>query len=215
MSDSPPDGPPIVHATPVYRIGRFLSSAELLLLHRRRVECAERLPREGGVLIVANHQSFLDIPLVASATSRHVCFVARDTLAKSRFLAFVMRHCGAVLVRRGQSDRAAVRSMVAHLQAGDVVAVYPEGTRTKDGSLGEFRGGALLAARLAKVPVVPVGIRGTFEALSRSAKFPSPARVAVRFGAPLEPDAPDALERARSAIQEMVGEGRFDSVAAV
>lgn len=204
---------PIVHKTLVYRFGRFLVASYLRLFHRLRIEGAEHLPREGGALIVANHQSYLDIPAVAAATRRHVSFVARASLARSRLLAFVMRHSGVVLIQPGKADRAALRSMVRHLQLGDLVTVYPEGTRSPDGRLGDFRAGALLAARTARVPIVPAGIRGTFEALRRDARRPTLGRpVAVRFGPAIDAAAPDALECARQAISAMIGDGRFSSV---
>lgn len=208
----PPDEP-IVHKTWVYRLGRFLVASYLCLFHRLRIEGAQHLPREGGALIVANHQSYLDIPAVAASTRRHVSFVARASLARSRFLAFVMRHSGVVLIQRGTADRAALRAMARHLELGDLVTVYPEGTRSPDGRLGEFRGGALLAARMAGVPIVPAGIRGTLEALHRDARRPALGRpVAVRFGPAIDAAAPDALERARQAISAMIGDGRFSSV---
>lgn len=199
----------------VYWLGRSLVWSYLHAFHRLRVEGAEHLPAAGGALIVANHRSFLDIPAIAAATRRHVGFVARDSLARSRFLAFVMEGSGAILIRRGAADRAALRAMAAHLAAGDLVAVYPEGTRSADGSLGPFRPGALLAARMAGAPIVPAGIRGTDRALGRGARWPRLfVPVGVRFGAPIDPAGADALERARDAVAALIGErgspGRAD-----
>jgi 1-acyl-sn-glycerol-3-phosphate acyltransferase len=167
---------------------------------RRRVAGVEHLPRDGGVLIAANHQSYLDIPLIAVAVPRHVSFVARRSLANWSWLAYVMRQCGAVLVEPGKADRAALREMARHLEAGDCVAIFPEGTRTPDGRLQEFKQGALLAARSAKVPIVPCAIRGTFEAWGKGKSFPRPRRIELRFAAPVDAAAPDALERTRAAI---------------
>jgi 1-acyl-sn-glycerol-3-phosphate acyltransferase len=216
-SQPPHVGDPTAHAgetageiltekTLTYRIVRLSVSVTLRTLFRARFAGAEHLPPRGGALIAANHQSYLDIPLVASATLRHVSFVARDTLAETRALGWLMRQCGAVLIRRGKPDRQALREMVAHLEAGDVVCVFPEGTRSPDGSVGAFRGGALLAARLARVPIVPVGVRGTFDAWPRGRR-PRLARVALSFGAPLDPLAADA-EVVRAKIVELAGDGR-------
>jgi 1-acyl-sn-glycerol-3-phosphate acyltransferase len=202
----------IAHCTPVYRLGRLLTRWAWRLLCRERLERRELLPAEGPALLCVNHQSFLDIPLVAHLTRRHVCFVARDSLAQSRFLAWVMRHSGAVLVRRGKPDRAALREMLAHLERGDLVAVFPEGTRTRDGSLGELRAGALLAARQAGVPVYPVGIRGAFEAWPRESPLPRPRPIAARVGEPIDPRADDAVGTLRARLAELVGDGRFASL---
>lgn len=205
----------LVHCTPVYRIGRALTRWAWKLAFRPRLEGRERLPATGGALLCANHQSFLDIPLVSHLTRRHVSFVARASLAESGFLAWVMRESGAVLIHPGRPDRAALREMVAHLEAGDLVAIFPEGSRTWDGSLGDLRAGALLAARQAGVPVYPIGIRGAFEAWPRKRKLPRPRRVAARVGAPIDADRPDAAEELRAALTGLIGDGRFDSLAPI
>ena len=183
-----------------------------LIWFRRRIEARENLPKSGGVVLAINHQSFLDIPLVAMASRRHICFVARNTLNKSRFMDFILKRCGSVLVKRGTSDRRALREMVEHLRLGDALAVFPEGTRTRDGSVGDFAKGALHVARIAKVPILPVGIRGAFAALPRTRSFPLPKREALRFGQAVDSAAPDAQERVEQAVREMVGDGGFDSV---
>ena len=191
------------------------TSLNLLFLFwfRRRIEARSNLPKEGGVVIAINHQSFLDIPLVAMACRRHVCFVARKSLTQSRFMDFILAQCGSVLVKRGTSDRRALRDMVEHLRRGDALAVFPEGTRSTDGNVGTFAKGALHVARIAKVPILPVGIRGAYDALPRSRAFPFPKRVALRFGQAVDSAAPDAQERVEQAVREMVGDGSFDSVA--
>ena len=201
--------PPLTHATPVYHLGRALCCLELGLLHRFVVRGREHVPQTGGCLVVANHQSFLDIPIVAASMKRHVAFVARDTLARSKFLAFLIRQSGSVLVKRGSADRAALESIIDHLRAGDCVAVFPEGTRTRDGSLGEFRAGALFAARRAGVPLIPAGIVGAIDAMPRDALLPRLRRIEVRFAAPVPPDTEDAFERVRAAIAERIGDGRL------
>lgn len=177
------------------------------LYFREGLEGREHMPRTGGVLVVANHQSFLDIPLVSHVVPRHVSFVARDTLAQSPPLAWLMRTCGAVLIKRGASDRAALREAAAHLERGDVVAMFPEGTRSPDGQVQEFRPGAVLAARMAKVPIVPCAIRGAFEALGRTTRFPRPVKIRATLLAPIDSALPDALERARAAIVRQLGQG--------
>lgn len=195
-----------VHARPVYRLIRAFLVVYLRVWHRLRIEGREHLPRAGGVLIVSNHQSFLDIPLVAVAAPRHVAYVARSTLASSRLVAFLMRESGSVFVRQNTADRAALEDMIAHLCEGDCVAVFPEGTRTHDGRLGAFRPGAAVAARRAGVPVVPLAITGAFRALPRGRLFPRPLRLEVRFGPPLDGRSEDALERAREAIERMIAD---------
>jgi 1-acyl-sn-glycerol-3-phosphate acyltransferase len=137
-----------------------------------------------------------------------VCFVARDSLAKSRGIAFLIKWCGGVMVRRGASDRASIRAIVEHLQRGDVVCIFTEGTRSRDGKMSEFKRGMALIARQAGVPVVPAGIRGTLSIFGRDMKVPRPARCSIEFGPVLEPTS-DVLERARVAVEALAGDGRF------
>lgn len=205
-----PDRPP-----PFYRLLRILDRAACGLWFRLRIEGLDRIPARGGAMLAANHQSYLDILVVGASVPRHVTFVARDTLADTLWLAFVMRRCGAILVRRGTSDRAAIRSMAETLASGGIVAIYPEGTRSRDGDPGTFKGGAVMAARLAGVPIIPVGIRGAYQAWPRGRFFPKPLKVAIRFGEPIDPTAEDARERLEDAIREMIGDGSYRSVAPI
>lgn len=218
MSDSKPE--PVASGTdtnapPVpivpgwaYWFGRFATGLELRLWHRLRIEGAERVPARGGVLLVSNHQSFLDIPILANSLRRHVVFLARESLARSGFLAWIMRESRAILIRQGAGDRSALRSMVQALRAEGVVAVFPEGTRTKTGELGAFRGGTALVLRQAPVPVVPVAIEGAYEAFGRHKRFPSPHRIRVRFGEPLAAGSENAMERAHERVAELLAELR-------
>ena len=184
----------------------FLRSVCWLFLKvycRMRIEGAEKIPKTGGCVLAANHASHLDIPIVSTITLRHVAFVARDTLDESWFLSFIMRETRAVLVKRGTADRRAIRAMVDHLVVGDCVAIYPEGTRTHDGKIGEFKGGAVLAARMGKVPIVPVGIDGGYRLMSRHMTIPRPAKLVVRIGDPIDSSLPDAQERLLAAVHAL------------
>ena len=207
MSEVAVEVPVVTRKTPAYRMGRVATGFAYRCLLRPRFSGLEHVPREGGALLASNHQSYLDIPLVAMSTRRHVCFVARDSLADARWLAWLMRRCGTVLIRRGKPDRAALREMVAHLEAGDLVSVFPEGTRSRDGSVGEFRGGAMLAARMARCPIVPAGIRGTIDAWPKGGR-PRPAPVSLAYGAPVDGASPEAAERVRARVVELAGDGR-------
>ncbi len=187
---------------------RFVQAA-LFTFFRLRVRGRENVPKTGAAVIASNHQSMIDIPIIAAANERHVCFVARESLADTRWLANLMRECGAVLIERGATDRKALRDMGTHLELGDLLAVFPEGTRSKDGSLLEFKRGAVLSAKRAGVPLIPTGITGAMEAMPRGKTLPRPRRVGIEFGKPIDPNLPDAQERLVAAVQQLVGDGRF------
>ena len=195
----------LTEKTLVYSATRQFMGCLLRGYNRARVEGREHMPSEGPVVLAANHLSLLDIPLIAMSTRRHVSFVARRSLASSGPMAFLLRQCGSVLVERGAADRRALSEMIAHLGAGDALAVFPEGTRSTDGRIGPFLAGALVAARRASAPIVPIGIRGTFEVWPRGARLPRPSRVSLRFGAAIGAREPGALERVRSAVSELSG----------
>jgi len=206
LSSEPKDAPRTTRGC-TYRLIMIIVDIVYALAFRCRIRGRENVPKEGGVLVVANHESFLDIPLVSKACApRHVAFVARATLANAGWLAYVMRACGAILIDRDRGDRAALRAMVEHLQAGDIVAVFPEGTRCRDGRMTPFKKGAFIVARQAKVPVVPCGIDGTFEAWPRSAKVPRPRRVQAAFGAPIPWDTEDLAGVATASVADLCGQ---------
>lgn len=169
----------------LYRSGRALIGAWLRLFHRLEAIGADRLPTEGGALLVINHASFLDIPAVACSARRRIRFVARDTLDTIPFIGWFIRNTGIVYIRRGTADVAAIRDIVQAVDEGDLVAFYPEGTRSHDGGLQTLRPGVLLAARRTSAPIVPVGVVGTFDSLSRFRKVPRlRGRVVVSYGTP-------------------------------
>ncbi len=140
----------------------------------------------GPGLIAANHASYMDTPVMAAALRRPLSFVARDTLGKHRLAAWWMRRVGVILIQRGTGQREGLRQILAAIEAGRLVAVFPEGTRTRDGTLGEFRAGILRAAARQGIPVIPTAINGTWRAWPRHAKMPGRAPVTVAFGVPLE-----------------------------
>jgi len=199
----------ITDKTVTYWCTQRITQALLFTLCRLRIRGKQYLPESGGAVFASNHQSTMDIPIIAAANSRHVCFLARETLAESKAIGLLMRETGAVLVKRGESDRKALRDMALHLKLGDLLAVFPEGTRTKDGSLGEFKRGAVLTAKMAGVPIIPTGITGAFLAMPKGKMLPRPLRVGVEFGPPIDPNAPDAQAQLVEAVQKLIGDGRF------
>lgn len=211
MAEGDGERPLLVRRNAVYLTFQLAVRILFRTLYPARYRGTRELDLSGGALLVCNHQSFLDIPLVAAALDRHVCFVARDSLRSSRFMRWLIRSCGAIAIRRGQADRAALREMVEHLKAGDWVAIYPEGTRSRDGSVGEFKAGAVLVARQAGVPLIPVAIRGTLDAWPRGRRPALFQRVSIAFGQPLSASDPQALERCREAVVGMAGDGRYAS----
>ncbi len=155
------------------------------LVWKWRVSGAGNVPRRGGVILASNHQSYLDVFLLGGACPRPVRYMARRSLWDSRVLGFLFTDWRAIPVDRERPGKDDLRRIVETVKGGEVLALFPEGTRTRDGSIGEMRGGIGFLARRAGVPVVPVLIQGAFEAWPRGRRLPRPGRVRIAFGSPV------------------------------
>jgi 1-acyl-sn-glycerol-3-phosphate acyltransferase len=158
------------------------------LFFRIRVIHRERLPARGGVLVVSNHQSYLDPILVAAGMPRPFHPMARESLFRFPPFAMLIRSLYAFPVRRASADLGAIREAMRRLKDGAVVLMFPEGTRTRDGSIAPLQAGPITIAGRTGVPVVPVVIEGAFEAWPRTCWLPRPHTVRVAFGEPLSPE---------------------------
>lgn len=145
------------------------------------------LPARGAVLVVANHQSYLDPPMIGCAMKhRHFDFLARAGLFDSKWLGPLITKLHSVPVKENGGDPASIKEILRRLEMGRVVLVFPEGTRTMDGSIGEFKRGVAVILRRSRCPVVPVGIAGAREAWPRGGRprlFGGP--IVVQAGEPI------------------------------
>jgi len=153
-----------------------------------RVEGMENLP-SGGAVLVANHQSIVDIPMLLSAFPRPVRFLAKRELGEIPLFGKAMAAAGNLFIDR-EDPRDAVRMLRdvgARLRDGRLVVVFPEGTRSMGGSIGEFRPGAFYLAQKSGAPVVPVYIDGGYRAIPKGSIRVRPAELLVRVLPPLSP----------------------------
>lgn len=152
---------------------------------RYRARGHDQITHRGGMLLVINHQSFLDPLLVGLPLRRPVSYLARDNLFRVPFIGWVLRKTYVLPINRESAGTGALREMIARLKAGFWVGIFPEGTRSADGKLGEIKPGFLAMLRRADVPVCPVGIAGADRALGRHHKLPHFSTVRVVFGEPI------------------------------
>jgi 1-acyl-sn-glycerol-3-phosphate acyltransferase len=181
--------------------GAIITSWLLWLFGPGKVEGLEHVPREGPVLVVANHSSNFD-PLfvgwaVGHRTGRIVHFMAKDEMSRWPLIGFLARSSGVFFVRRGEADRAAQRQAFDLLGAGRMIGIFPEGTRSRNGQMHEARpGGALLAIRTG-VPVLPVGVAGTHRLFPGRSRWPHRNRIMIRIGQTFSlPEQAEGLDRA-------------------
>ncbi|MER3417317.1 MAG: 1-acyl-sn-glycerol-3-phosphate acyltransferase [Gemmataceae bacterium] len=155
-----------------YRLLYWPTGFVAFLLWRYRSYGRHLVPHRGGLLVIANHQSFLDPPLVGLAVVRRLTYLARRTLFKHRWFAWLIDSLGAVPIDEEGRGAEGLKTALQLLQHGHAVVVFPEGSRTPDGQVHEFKPGLLLLLRRAQVPILPVGLAGAYQALPIHRSWP-------------------------------------------
>jgi len=172
-----------------------------------RVRGAEHIPSSGPALIVSNHQSLLDPPAIGGAARRQIYFLAKAELFRIPLFGRLIRAVHARPVRREGSDPRALRTATLLLEEGKALLIFPEGTRSLDGRLGEAKAGVGMLAVKSGAPVVPAYVSGTLEALPKGSAWPRRSQVSVRFGPAIHFKAQIGAgrkERYREAAEEMM-----------
>lgn len=179
----------------LYRVVRFIVCGSTRLYTRMTIDGRDRLPVGGGYVFAPVHRSYIDTPISGWVERRRMRFMGKDSMWKHRTVGRVFSALGAFPVRRGTTDREALKRCVAVLRAGEPLVLYPEGER-KDGPVVQplFDGATFVAAK-AGVPIVPVGIGGSANVMPRNAKFVFPRKVHVVVG---EPFTVETNERGRA-----------------
>ena len=174
--------------TAFWRASRTVFDVLATLAFDFRAYRPERVPDRGGALILSSHQSYLDPPLLSLRLSRATCYLAKSELFENRAFEWFIRRLNAFPVRQGAGDVGAMKQSIKLIQSGWALAVFPEGSRTFDGSLQPAQKGVgLLVKRCRGVPCVPAVIDGAFEALPRGgSKIPKPHPIRVLYGEPAD-----------------------------
>ncbi|MCX6998559.1 MAG: lysophospholipid acyltransferase family protein [Kiritimatiellaeota bacterium] len=173
---------------PVYRLTRVPSRLLLNVWNRFAAHGSVHVPPTAGGVIASNHASFLDPPVLGvGIPGRVVRFLGRDTLYRSRFMRWYLPAIGVVPLDRSRGDIGALRKAIQLLKGGEVLGLFPEGTRTTDGQLQPPKGGIGFLIAKAGVPVVPAYVDGTFLAFPRHSHRIKPAQIRVFYGPPIQP----------------------------
>jgi 1-acyl-sn-glycerol-3-phosphate acyltransferase len=160
-----------------------------LIAFKTRLHGTQNIPA-GGAVIAGNHVSHMDPVLLWCGSPRPIHFMAKRELWDQSFFRWMLPRVWAFPVNRGGADRTAIETATRYLKDGDLVGIFPEGTRSEDAqALGEAHGGAAFIAMRAGVPVIPAAFVGTEDVLAKGRKLPRLRRVTVLFGKPISPEA--------------------------
>ncbi len=186
----------------VYRVLKNLARIVLAVLRRWEVRGRENLPSSGGIVLVANHVSNWDPVVIICAFKRKVHFMAKSVLFKIPVIGYVVKSSGAFAVQREKSNRNAIRTAVKLLEEGQVVGVFPEGTRNQTGEMLKPHLGAAMLAFKAGVPMLPIAVSGTRSVFGK---------IKVQVGSPVVCHSTgkvskEDLEKASDTIMEQVAE---------
>jgi 1-acyl-sn-glycerol-3-phosphate acyltransferase len=197
-----------------YQLCKYVLLGPMLrLLFRPRIEGLERIPEEGAAIVAGNHLSFSDHFLMPAILRRRITFLAKAEYftgpgLKGRLTAAFFRSIGQIPVDRSGrgAGRAAVEEGVRVLRRGELLGIYPEGTRSHDGRLYKGRVGVAAMALRTGVPVVPCAMLGTFELQPPGRRLPRLGRVTIRFGEPLDFSRFAGMEEERTVLRAATDE---------
>jgi 1-acyl-sn-glycerol-3-phosphate acyltransferase len=166
---------------------------------RGRVYGVENVPRTDPLIVVSNHASYFDPPMLSSAVGRPVAYMAKEELFEVPVLKQAISLYGAYPVKRGSGDRGAIRAALNAIRDGWAVGVFLEGTRTEDGLIHEPKLGAAMIAAKAGIPLLPVSLWGTEKIFQKGSSVPRNVPVTIRIGDIIQPP----VSTKREALQEV------------
>jgi 1-acyl-sn-glycerol-3-phosphate acyltransferase len=170
---------------PWYWFLQFLSRLLVTTLLGYRSLGQRRVPATGGALLLSSHQSFLDPVLVGVPMLRPLNYLARETLFRFAPLRWLIRSLSGIPIDREGLGMAGLKETLRRLKRGEIVVIFPEGTRTADGDLQPLKPGFAALARRAGVPLLPAAIVGAFECWPRTQRWPGRGQIRVHFGRPI------------------------------
>jgi 1-acyl-sn-glycerol-3-phosphate acyltransferase len=176
--------PDPLHANRVWRTIQIILQNVFCFWLDYRVRGMEHLP-PAGAMVLSNHQSFLDPLLLGLPLDRPISFVARHSLFRVPVIGWILRNTYVMPINREAAGTESIREAARRLKHGFLIGMFPEGTRSRDGQLGEFKPGFIAILRQARVPIVPAGIVGADRAMPRGAVLPRFGHVRVVYGEPI------------------------------
>ena len=168
-----------------YRGVRLIARIVSAVVYCLRTEGQQNLDFKGGGMLLSTHQSMMDPVLVGLVANRRLNYLARKTLFKNRLFGFMIGLLDAIEIDRERGGLAGLREMLKRLQRGELVLMFPEGTRTSDGEIAPLKPGFIPVARRSQVPLLPIAVVGAYDCLPKGTRLPTRRPIAVVFGEPI------------------------------
>jgi 1-acyl-sn-glycerol-3-phosphate acyltransferase len=184
-----------------YRLVQLVAASLFAAFRGVRATGKDHVPGSGGVILISNHLSYLDVFVLGLLLPRPLNYVARSTLFFPP-LGALIRSVGGFPIQREGMGTSGLKETLHRLRDGGIVVLFPEGTRSRDGELGELKPGIAALASRARVPIVPAAVAGTFEAWPRGRCCPRPHAIRVHYGKPILPEEFD--DRPPQAVVELI-----------
>ena len=195
--------------TPGYRLARAIAEGLIRLWFRPHIRDAGNIPASGPVIIAPVHRSNLDFCFSAVVTDRKIFFMAKDSLWRSRAFGWLLVTLGAFPVHRGSADREAMAHAESVLREGQVLVMFPEGSRQESPVVQDLLDGVAFVAARTGAPIVPMGIAGSELSMPKGKRFPARIPIDLVVGAAIQPPVrTDAGRVARSTVRQTTAELR-------
>ncbi|MEP0915209.1 1-acyl-sn-glycerol-3-phosphate acyltransferase [Leptolyngbya sp. DQ-M1] len=188
-----PDREPLISLILYHLFKWSIVSPVLHTYFRGRIYGAENVPKQGRLLVVSNHASDFDPPLLSCAIGRPVAYMAKEELFNVPVLKQAIKAYGAYPVKRGTADRSAMKAAMASIESGWATGVFLDGTRTTDGRIADPKLGAAWIAAKTNSPLIPVSLWGTHQIFKPGSAIPRPVPITIRIGEVI--DAPQSSDR--------------------
>lgn len=179
--------PPYIWDRPFYRGARIFFSLFCKTYIQLSVLGQENIPKTGGVIIASNHQSALDVPLMSLGIPREARFPGKAELFRSSLVRIFLLSLGGFPLLRGEGDRKAISFSQTVVERGDILVLFPEGTRSRNGTISPFHRGLGLMSIRTGAPIVPSVLIGSGKVMGVGTRFPRPGKISIEFSAPIYP----------------------------
>lgn len=165
----------------LYRILMTLLRPLIKLLFLVKTDGQDNIPKTGGVIIACNHRHAIDPAIIGAGIKRPLRFMAKDDLFKNKLIGWLLHRLGAFPIRRGKADKTGIQMAEEILNTGQVLLIFPEGSRSKDGELLPFKSGTVVLSKKTGCPIIPAWIE------PQKGKLKLFCKTSMRYGEPIEP----------------------------